>query len=440
MTEALTARAGIALHWFRRDLRLADNAALSRALRSGLPVVCLFVFDEAILAPLPRTDPRVAFIQAAVGRMRDELHMRGCPLLVELGKPPEVLARLAAELPVRTVFANRDYEPYAIARDREVARALGPARVELVLCKDHLVFEPVEVRRADAGPFSVFTPYFRRWRVELEKAALESTGSERLLDALQQGPPRSMPSLAELGFEAPRIPVPEVAPRIDTEVIARYETKRDRPDLPGTTKLGVHLRFGTLGIRELMRAARDKSEVFLSELAWRDFFAMILFEFPHTVDQSFRPAYASVQWRDAEEDFQAWREGRTGYPLVDAGMRELAATGFMHNRVRMVTAGFLCKHLLIDWRRGERYFAEKLFDFELASNVGNWQWAAGTGCDAAPYFRIFNPSEQARRFDPDGAYVRRWLTEEDLRRAPIVEHRFARERCLAEYRRALGRV
>lgn len=425
----------IAVHWFRRDLRLKDNASLYHALKSGRPVLCLFIFDTDILSGLERDDARVSFIHSALCLIKEALEKKGSTLLVRTGRPRDVFTSLLSEFSVGEVHTNRDYEPYAAGRDLEIDLLLKKNGIPFQTHKDQCIFEPWEIKKDNGEPYTVFTPYFRRWQKTIDEFSSRAFTSERLLAGLWNTKPRSLPSLQDIGFLPAVIPLPSPVPVVPSSIIEKYDSTRNDPGIQGTTRLGVHLRFGTISIRALLRAASNP--VFLNELAWRDFFMMILHHFPHSAVQPFKPQYSRIAWRDDEDGFRAWCEGRTGYPLVDAGMRELAATGFMHNRVRMVTASFLCKHLLIDWTKGERWFAKKLFDFDLSANAGNWQWAAGTGCDAAPYFRIFNPAAQEKKFDPHRAYTGKWLTKADLAQKPIVEHGYARERCLSEYKRAL---
>lgn len=475
------------LYWMRRDLRTDDNSALfeawSAASRAGADLLAVFCFDPHILEPLPLSDRRVGFIVDALHAVADT----GLPLISFYGPPIEIFEGLSQHLSVAGVYANEDYEPYARARDAQVKAALEGRGVPFHLFTDHVIFHPEQILKNDGLPYHVFTPYSRRWKdrffqsvirpldapdfaqmpsvgvdepghwhdlFEMRRRIAEragrsitksnnesalTTSEERLLTAMQIG---FQPEPHGLVLKTPTSKTP--ASRSLDRVIERYAESRDLPALAdGTTRVGPHLRFGTVSIRRLANAGRHHP-VFLNELIWREFFQMILYHY-QDVNQEFRPEFRILRkfWRDparsddARRDFEAWKDGRTGYPLVDAGMRELAATGFMHNRVRMVVASFLCKHLLIDWRIGERYFAEQLLDFELASNNGNWQWAAGTGCDAAPYFRIFNPELQQKRFDPQMQYVRRWLPEFGTDRfpPPIVDHKAARARALAFYER-----
>ena len=432
-----------ALVWLRRDLRLHDNAALAQALAQHGEVHCAFVFDTDILAPLPRADRRVQFIRESLAALDAAL---GHKLAVKHGRAAEEVPRLARELGVQAVFAARDYEPRAIARDDAVRTALAAARIAFVQAKDHVVFESRELLTRGGTPYTIYTPYSNAWLAKLQGEGLpvfEPADPARIASAGAHA--RGVPSLQELGFEPTDLKIApgeegaqallaDFMPRMD-----RYDQTRDFPAVKGPSYLGTHLRFGTVSVRELVRRAQARdsegARVWLSELAWRDFFFQILANFPHVVDRAFRPAYDAIEWEQgahADALFAAWREGRTGFPIVDAAMRQLNATGYMHNRLRMVAASFLVKDLGIDWRRGERYFAQQLNDYELASNNGNWQWAASTGCDAQPWFRIFNPESQQRRFDPQGKFIARYLPAGELA-APVVDHAQARERTLARY-------
>ncbi|MEZ5071557.1 MAG: deoxyribodipyrimidine photo-lyase [Bacteroidales bacterium] len=422
------------LFWFRRDLRLNDNTGLNRALAGGKPVQCVFLFDTHILEELPRDDARVGFIHETLQAIHTELVRRGSSLRILHGEPETVWANLAGERSWSAVYANRDYEPYATERDQKVAALLKTRGIPFVDVKDQVIFERDEIVKADGTPYTVFTPYKRRW--------LEAwnTGRSQAPEPLASGrflaSQHPFPSLESLGFRSSAIRVPPY--RIHH--LESYAATRDLPAEDGTSRLSPHLRFGTVGIRQVIADTREADDTFRSELIWREFFMQILHHFPRVVDQNFHRKYDGIAWRNRDDEFQTWCAGRTGYPLVDAGMRQLNATGLMHNRVRMVCASFLTKHLLIDWRWGEAYFAEKLLDFELSSNNGNWQWAAGTGCDAAPYFRVFNPLEQHKRFDPGSTYVRRWIPELDSPDypRPLVDHKYARERALQAYKAGLS--
>jgi deoxyribodipyrimidine photo-lyase len=436
----MKAREPLSIFWFRRDLRIEDNCGLYNALRSGYPVLPVFIFDTEILDKLEeKADRRVTFITAALGELNRKLIAAGSSLKIYHGAPSEAFRKIMVEFEVKAVYTNTDYEPYATERDRQISVMLNTAGIHMHSFKDQVIFEKSDVVKSDGTPYTVFTPYSRTWKKQLTAKDHEPLPSERLTGNFVKREPSRIPMVEELGFNATGT-VPTV-PVISEEIIRNYNTTRDIPSLEGTTRLGVHLRFGTVSIRQLVSTALRLNETWLNELIWREFFMSILWHFPHVTDNSFRKKYDNITWRNNEEEFDKWCNGMTGYPIVDAGMRELNETGFMHNRVRMITASFLTKHLLIDWRWGEAYFAGKLLDYELASNNGNWQWAAGTGCDAAPYFRVFNPAEQTRRFDPQRRYVHRWVPELNSPSypVPIVEHAIARQRALATYSSGLGR-
>lgn len=425
--------APVAIHWFRRDLRLDDNTALNAALSSGLPVMPIFIFDPKILRHLKlKNDSRVTFIFDTVAKLDAELRAHGSMLRIFFDEPAAVYDRLLKTMQVRAVWCNEDYEPYARERDTIVAELCKNSGAEFHGLKDHVVFAPHEVLKDDGKPYNVFTPYSRRWLARFEEmppVVVSSPAAGRFLAASSD---HVNPTLTALGFERSSIAVP--APAFDAALIEHYSETRDIPSVAGTSRLGVHLRVGTVSVRRLALLAAGLSQKFLAELIWREFYQMIIWYYPHTTKRPFRAIYEQLKFPGSETDFKAWTRGETGYPLVDAGMRELVATGFMHNRVRMVAASFLTKHLLCDWRWGEHFFAQHLLDFELASNVGGWQWSAGIGVDAAPYFRIFNPAEQQKKFDPKNLYVDRWLKNDNFfgtaEPKPIVDHRFARERCL----------
>jgi deoxyribodipyrimidine photo-lyase len=429
----------IAIFWHRRDLRLADNAGLYHALRSGLPVLPLFIFDRHILDKLDdRADRRVAFIHHELTQLQVQLAALGSTLLVVQGRPEEVWPELLRRYEVGAVYANHDHEPYAHERDALVAKQLGLANVPFRTYKDQSIFERAEVVKDDGLPYTVFTPYSKKWLNTLTDQHLAPYPTEQYFHQLAKLAPLPLPSLADLGFAPGSGGFPEKV--VGADLLRQYGQRRDLPSVRGTSRLSVHLRFGTVSIRALARQGRELSGPWLNELIWRDFYMMILWHFPHVASRAFKPAYDRIAWRNDEAEFQAWCEGRTGYPIVDAGMRELNTTGFMHNRVRMITASFLTKHLLIDWRWGEAYFAKKLLDFDLSANNGGWQWAAGSGCDAAPYFRVFNPTLQTQKFDPEFKYIRRWVPEFSQLgySKPLVEHSFARERALATYKAGLN--
>lgn len=430
----------IHIFWFRRDLRLRDNAGLYHALRSGLPVVPLFIFDRNILDKLEdKADARVEFIYAALEEMQRELVAAGSTLEVYYGRPEEVFRALLSRYDVKAVYTNHDYEPYARERDDRIGKLLASAGAAFHTHKDQVIFEKDEVLKDDGRPYTVFTPYSRRWKGLLNDFFVKPYPYERYAARFHPQTPREMPSLHAMGFSVTGRPRPPHL--LSATLVEHYGQTRDFPALSdGTSHMGVHLRFGTVSIRYLAGLARLHGEAYLGELIWRDFYQAILWHFPHVgAGKSFHPAFDYIRWRNNEQDFQRWCAGRTGYPLVDAGMRELNGTGYMHNRVRMVTASFLAKHLLIDWRWGESYFATKLLDFDLAANNGGWQWAAGSGNDAAPYFRVFNPTLQAQKFDKELRYIRRWVPELDSLDypAPMVDHDMARKRCLEVYAKAV---
>ena len=429
----------VSIMWFRRDLRLDDNAALYHALRSDNPVVPVFIFDRNILDTLEnKSDRRVEFIHTAIMQMQDKLIANKTSLEVYYGRPEDVFKKLLIHYKIGKVFTNHDYEPYATERDNAIELLLRQNGVGFKTFKDQVVFEKAEVMKDDGKPYSVFTPYSRRWKSLLSEFYLKAYPVEKYFDNFYNQPPTKIPSLTEMGFNVVDKPFP--TQQLDKEIISHYNDQRDFPAIDGTSKLGVHLRFGTISIRALAKKSAGLSQTYLNELIWRDFYQMILWHNPRVAKgNAFKPEYEKIKWRNNETEFERWCNGITGYPIVDAGMRELNETGFMHNRVRMIVASFLCKHLLIDWRWGEAYFADKLLDYDLAANNGGWQWAAGTGCDAAPYFRIFNPYLQTKKFDPGLKYVRKWVPEFEgfEYHQPIVEHEFARKRCLEVYGKAL---
>jgi len=425
------------IFWHRRDLRIHDNAGLYKALKSAFPIQPIFIFDQNILKELPKGDKRVQFIYGYIQKLKNEYAKYGADLMVYYSTPQKVFKQLAESGNVSAVYSNRDYEPYALERDKQVFELLKNHNIDFIGAKDHVIFEKDEVIKDDGKPYTVFTPYSRKWKAKIDDFHLKTYPVEDFLNTLKKCPPTMIPTLNEMGFEEIlNIDFPEKT--VSQTIISNYHKSRDLPGIHGTSRLSVHLRFGTISIRELAKQATT-NETFLNELIWRDFYHMILFHFPHSVDKAFKPKYDFVEWENNESHFKAWCEGRTGYPLVDAGMRELNKTGFMHNRVRMVVASFLTKHLLIDWRWGERYFAEKLLDFDLAANVGGWQWAASSGCDASPYFRVFNPTAQMAKFDPKLIYVKKWVPEygTSMYPEPIVEHKFARKWVLERYKKAL---
>lgn len=436
----------LSIFWFRRDLRLNDNAGLCHALKSGLSVLPLFIFDKNILDRLEdKDDARVNFIHDTISELSAELQKLGSSLLVKYGNPEEVWTEMLQEYSIRDIYCNHDFESYAIGRDEKVSALIQQNGGNFYSFKDHVIFEKLEVVKKDGLPYTVFTPYSRRWKELLQSSSIEgelfylkSHPTEQYFDNFLKSEPFVIPTLSEMGFEKSKISIP--SKQVSKEIIKNYDKNRNFPSIEGTSKLGIHFRFGTISIREKARKAMTLNETYLNELIWRDFYNQILANFPQVEKKSFRVQYDFIEWRNNELEFKAWCDGKTGFPLVDAGMRELNATGFMHNRVRMLAASFLVKHLLIDWRWGEAYFAQKLLDFDLASNNGGWQWAAGCGTDAAPYFRIFSPDAQAEKFDKAEKYIRKWIKEfgTDSYPKPIVNHKDARERCLEVFKRGLG--
>ncbi len=435
MTEKVT------LFWFRRDLRLEDNHGLYMALQSGYPVLGVFIFDDYILNQLEnKSDARISFIHERLQILNRELTQWGSSLICKIGRPEEVWKNLVSEYSLHSVFTNNDYEPYARTRDVDIKERLKKSGIEFKSFKDQVIFEKKELVKDDGLPYAVFTPYKRKWLQNLTGSMVNSFPVNELIKKGEgkffQNASFPLPTLEQIGFKKSSIPFPAIEYK---PILENYASERDYPAKEATSKISVHLRFGTISIRQLVKNTLGKSESWLSELIWREFYFMILWHFPYVVENCFRKEYDRIPWNNNPEEFEKWCKGITGYPLVDAGMRELNETGFMHNRVRMVVASFLTKHLLIDWRWGANYFAEKLLDFELSSNNGGWQWAAGTGVDAAPYFRIFNPYEQEKKFDPNHDYIKKWVKEWNTAAypQPMVDHKWARERCLAVYQKAL---
>jgi deoxyribodipyrimidine photo-lyase len=428
----------ITLFWFRRDLRLNDNTGLYYALQQEENILPLFIFDKNILDKLEdKADARVEFIHDQITKIRSELADKGSSILVKYGDPVEIHKDLMAEYDITAVYVNRDYEPYAKDRDSAIDKLLSEKKIPFLTFKDQMIYEPGEIFNGSGGFYKVFTPFSRVWLSKFKEDNIESLSYFHWKNLFPTDP---MPviSLSEMGFEKTKIKIPTQT--ADEELISHYDQNRNFPAKPGTSRLGIHLRFGTISIRELALKAASLNDTYLTELIWREFYMMILAFNPQVVDQAFKPAYDQIPWLNNEEQFDAWCQGKTGYPIVDAGMRELNQTGFMHNRVRMIVASFLTKHLLIDWRWGEAYFAKKLLDYELSSNNGGWQWAAGTGTDAQPYFRVFNPESQTEKFDKDLKYIKKWVPEfgsNDYPK-PIVDHKFARQRAIDTYKSALN--
>ncbi len=431
----------ISLFWFRRDLRLHDNVGFYHALSSGRPVLPLFVFDKDILDKLSDpADARLSFIHKTVLQMQEQLQAKGSTLLVQYGTPAEVLEELARLYNISAVYTNRDYEPYALTRDAAVAKLLGQKGIAFKTFKDQVLFEKDEILSKTGQPYKIYSPYKKAWLQRHKEQPVQPYLSEEKLQHLLPHAPTATPSLEEMGFTPSEIAVP--TPRLSAAVLQAYAETRNLPALDATSRLSPFLRFGLVSAREAVAKAAAHNEVWLQELIWREFFMQLLFHFPQTATDSFYPKFRAIAWRNDEAEFERWCTGTTGFPLVDAGMRELNATGFMHNRVRMVVASFLIKDLLIDWRWGEAYFAEKLLDYEMASNIGNWQWAAGTGPDAQPYFRVFNPDNQITKFDKAYTYIRRWVAEygSPAYPKPMLDHSFARDRAMAAYKKSIAEM
>lgn len=428
------------IFWFRRDLRLDDNAGLKAALSDDLPVLPIFIFDPEILDSLPKDDARVTFIFDTLQGMRNELQKSNDSSLAMFHDQPEkVFKNLIKDYSIKKVFTNRDYEPYAKERDEKIQKLLEKEEIEFCDFKDQVIFEKDEVTKKDGDPYVVYTPYKNTWMDQFKNTDLDFHYTSRYSDNYIENTRLPNLSLSDIGFKKSSLKVPDY--QATPGLIKDYEDTRNIPAQEGTSRLGPHLRFGTVSVRQMVREAdKQRNKTFLEELVWREFFMQILYHYPETVTDSFRKKYDKINWRNNKEEFEKWKEGKTGYPMVDAGMRQLNETGYMHNRVRMVVGSFLCKHLLIDWRWGEAYFAEKLLDYEMSSNVGNWQWVAGSGVDAAPYFRIFNPESQVEKYDKDENYIKEWVEEYGTDDYPerMVDHKEARERALDTYKNAVG--
>ena len=426
------------LFWFRRDLRLIDNHGLYEALQSELPVLPIFIFDTNILDKLEnKEDKRVDFIFQALEKLNEYLEKQGKSIQIFYGKPLEIYENLTQKYEIGNVFCNEDYEPYAIKRDQDIKDFLASKNINFYQFKDQVIFQKDEIVKADGKPYTVYTPYSRQWLLKFNDQNIEFFASEKKLDNLLNIEKQNI-TLELIGFKKTNYLFEP--PKINLEILEKYHETRNSPTKE-TSQMSVHLRFGTISTRKLVKLASELNDnTYLKELIWREFFMQILWHFPKVIHHSFKEKYDNIAWENNEELFQKWCEGKTGYPIVDAGMRELNETGLMHNRVRMVCASFLTKHLLTDWRIGEAYFAEKLMDYDLSANNGNWQWSAGSGCDAAPYFRVFNPEEQQKKFDPKFIYIKKWVKEfgTSTYPKPIIEHKFARERALKRYKEGLG--
>lgn len=428
------------IFWFRRDLRLDDNVGFFKAMKGKFPVLPIFIFDTEILSELPKDDARVTFIFETLQKIRTQLQQHGSSLAIYHGKPEEAFKKIISDFQVQNLIANHDYEPYAKKRDEQIEKLLAEKKIGFYTFKDQVIFEKDEIVKDDGDPYIVYTPYMKKWKEKFKKEYDEKIYNDNeFLKNLYQNSRLPYLSLSDIGFEKSKIKIPEYD--VSSTTLQEYQKRCNFPAEDATSHLGPHLRFGTVSIRKMIKkATSEKNEVFWQELIWREFFMQILWHFPETVENAFKKKYDRIQWRNNEDDFKKWKQGKTGYPMVDAGMRQLNETGYMHNRVRMVVASFLCKHLLIDWRWGEAYFAEKLLDYEMSSNIGNWQWAAGSGVDAAPYFRIFNPTIQIEKFDKDYKYIKKYLPEFGTENYPekLVDHKEARERCLRVYKDAVS--
>jgi len=429
----------ISIFWFRRDLRLHDNKGFFRALQSEEKILPIFIFDTEILKKIPKDDARISFIFSELKAMNTHLESFETEIKMFHGNPKDIFKSLLNKFKIVKVYTNHDYEPYAIKRDLVIKELLAKNKIDFQTYKDQVIFERNEITKKDGKPYVVYTPYSKKWLEKYQTSKPEYYPSEDYLIRLYKKTKSKIITLSDLGFIETNIPIKNYI--FNSRIINEYEETRNFPALDNTSKLGPHLRFGTVSIRQMVsRADEQENKIFLKELIWREFFMQILWHFPHTHKNSFKSKYDRIIWRNNEEEFKKWCDGNTGYPMVDAGMRQLNKTGFMHNRVRMLVGSFLCKHLLIDWRWGEAYFAEKLHDYEMSSNVGNWQWVAGTGVDASPYFRIFNPTSQIQKFDKELKYIKKWVPDfqELTYPSPMVEHKFARERCLKTYKDALA--
>ena len=429
----------ISIFWFRRDLRLDDNVGFLEALKGDYPVMPIFIFDTEILENLPKDDARVTFIHETLQKLRNELQENSSSIGIYHGTPIEIFKILFQNYNIQKIYTNRDYEPYAKERDSEIAELANSHDAEFLTFKDQVIFEKDEVIKSNGDPYVVYTPYMKLWKQEFRKLNFEVAYTNQFLNNLVENSRLPNLSLSDIGFKKSAITVPDY--EVTPALIREYEAKRNYPAKDATSHLGPHLRFGTVGIRKMIKKAiSEKNEVFWQELIWREFFMQILDHFPETTTNAFKKKYDRIAWRNNEQEFEKWKTGTTGYPMVDAGMRQLNESGFMHNRVRMLVGSFLCKHLLIDWRWGEAYFAEKLLDYEMSSNVGNWQWIAGSGVDAAPYFRIFNPTTQINDYDKELEYIKKWIPEYDTASYPdkMVDHKQARERALEVYKKAVS--
>ncbi len=427
------------IHWFRRDLRIKDNTALYHALSQNNNVQCIFIFDENIIDELPKNDHRISFIYDSLSKLNNELNKYGSRLKIYKGKPIDIFKKIITKYDIDYIYFNKDYEPYAISRDNQIKELLNN-KIGFKTFKDHVVFEETEITKDDGKPYTIYTPYSKKWLKKFHETEMKEYNVNPFLKNLKKNKFLNIKSRENLDLVKSNLIVYDY--NTSNEIIINYKNTRNFPSLNGTSKIGPFLRFGLISIRSLANKSSKTDITYLKELIWRDFFTQILFNFPNVIDKSFKTKYDNIVWENNENFLEKWKNGKTGYPIVDAGMRELNNTGFMHNRVRMITASFLCKHLLVDWRFGEAYFAKKLFDYELSSNNGNWQWAAGSGCDAAPYFRVFNPYTQQEKFDRDFSYVKKWVPEYNSKEymKPLVIHKDARLKAIEHYKKYLPSI
>ena len=427
------------IHWFRRDLRIKDNTALYHALSQNNNVQCIFIFDENIIDELPKNDHRISFIYDSLSKLNNELNKYGSRLKIYKGKPIDIFKKIITKYEIDYIYFNKDYEPYAISRDNQIKELLNN-KIGFKTFKDHVVFEETEITKDDGKPYTIYTPYSKKWLKKFHETEMKEYNVNPFLKNLKKNKFLNIKSRENLDLVKSNLTVYDY--NTSNEIIINYKNTINFPYLNGTSKIGPFLRFGLISIRSLANKSSKTDITYLKELIWRDFFTQILFNFPNVIDKSFKTKYDNIVWENNENFLEKWKNGKTGYPIVDAGMRELNNTGFMHNRVRMITASFLCKHLLVDWRFGEAYFAKKLFDYELSSNNGNWQWAAGSGCDAAPYFRVFNPYTQQEKFDRDFSYVKKWVPEYNSKEymKPLVIHKDARLKAIEHYKKYLQSI
>ncbi len=423
----------LTLFWHRRDLRIEDNCGLFNALEAHPNVQPFFIFDTDIINEFNhKPDRRLSFIYDTIAALKSEYQKHGADLWVLHGKPLDIINQLTKQHPVNALYCNTDYEPYATQRDQQIANFCKLNGIAFHAYKDQVIYEKSEIVKANGQPYTVFTPYKNQWLHVFSQQSLKIYQLNPLLQNLSKAIASPMPPKNEFGFIY--TPHNVQKPNIEAATLQQYGLTRNALHLNGTSRVSVHLRFGTISIRSLVQKALKYPD-YLNELIWREFYMQWLWHYPQVVTQSFKPQYDKIAWNQRDNDFEKWCQGQTGYLIVDAAMNQLLQTGFMHNRARMIVASFLTKHLLTDWRKGEAFFARHLTDYELSSNVGGWQWAAGSGCDAAPYFRIFNPTLQAQKFDPHGAYIQQWNT--NIQAPPIIDHHFARQRCLSAYKKAL---